>query len=214
MGLLSAIRNNSRQASLTAGLHNDMFLKAINIEDKKVNGIVTKKNCFIKFAKLNQKTGGIIGETEVSWFRLDFNSDYVLENAVEQLAQMVSILELFYTPEEVDEQFTPLNGITTYDEFKARLTTKVGAKELNEAINANISIMLEPHCGDVTKLFRLKLVYDKNGKYLQTSQYGDFVEALDKTDLKITRTELANETLAKSLANGEVSTKDTDIDDL
>lgn len=214
MGLLNSIRNNSRQASLEAGLHNDMYLKAIDIKDRKVNGLVIKKNCFIKFAKLNTKTGGIIGETEVSWFRFDFDSEYVVENAVEQLAQMVAILELFYTPEEVDEQFTVLEEFATPEEFTAKLTTKVGAKELNEAINAKMAIMLEPLCGDTEKLFRIKLVYDKTGKYLQTPQYGDFVEKLSSENLKITRTELANAAIAKAIASGESVGAEAGIDDL
>lgn len=213
MSLLNKILSTARKPELSHGIYENCVITKVEASGKKTkDGEAIKRNCFTTFATLNDK-GEVIGEKEVSWYDLDVTNEYAKDNFKEQLLQIVSIMECFFDPKDVDDVFNPIfdeAGIVDDATLETVLTDKASLKKLMAAIAANYTENMESVLNDKDNLLRLKLVYDNKGKYVQQPKYGKFVEpcsieAKDST-LKFSTFELENEAKSRNLTTTSSTT--------
>lgn len=214
MSLLKSLLDSARKPELGHEIHDNCVILEVEAggrrtkkENKEVN-----KNCFTKFAKLDEE-GKITGEKEVSWFNLDHQQEYVKDNFVNQITQLVGILECYYTPEEVNDLLDPIFSdyeIKTEEDMEAIITDKDNSKNIIEDISKKYVESLSDLIGlDSTKL-RIKLSFDTKGKYVQQPKFGIFTEPMtvEKTDskLKFSKNEEENEIKSRNLISAKKPT--------
>ena len=222
MGLLNELMSNARKADIGFGIHKNCVVLSVSNDERKTNdGELVKRNCYTTFGQLNDKKA-VVGEKTVSWFNLDNTSEYVYDSFFNQLDQMTCIMNVFH-PEgkkdpwedaflailEEEEIETGRNETELEANLREALADKATCKSLMKSIGDAYVELLENKVGAKSQPIRLKIVYDKNGKYLQQPKFEGFVESMEISDedsrLKITNTE--NQYKAKSLTQNTNTSK-------
>jgi hypothetical protein len=187
-GLFSKIQPSS--TFLDAGIHDNCVISSY----KSIDPAIKNKQNFITFVKLDDDNKEI-GRRTVSWFQFDHNGDFVYQNLQEFMVQLVGILEVYYTPEEVDELFLPFRDTDIEDtsDIIDQIKRKSELKKIFENTREDLTKLLGPvvqayEDGDYSKKSRLKLIL-KNS-YVNPPNYGNFVESMsvsaEDTVLKMT----------------------------
>lgn len=206
--LLKKLLSSARKADLGHGIHENCMIVKVEAGDRKnKDGDAVNRNCFTTFAQLNAE-GNVVAEKEISWFDLDVTSEYIRENFSEQILQLTSIMECFFTEEEIDGLFNPIfeeHGIVDDTTLDTVLADKASTKKLMREIADNYAANLEGIINDKDSLVRIKLAFDDKGKYVQQPRYGKFVElmsvATKDSVLKMTSRDADNETKSRNLSN-------------
>jgi hypothetical protein len=203
MSLLSQLLEKTRKAEIGFGIHENCRLLSIdNNERTSREGDVINKVCYLKFAKYSEK-GEVIGEKEISWFGLDATSEYTASRFITQLEQLTAILDTYLGEdvkkwEEFFDEVLKSNEVEhTMEAFEFMCQDPDKLEAVTKLIYEGFEKLLAPKIGKNSQPIALKIVFDKNGKYLQQPSFGAFV-ANTKDDLKISKTEL--EYQEKSLA--------------
>lgn len=187
-GLFSKIQPSS--TFLEAGIHDNCVIAAYKSLD---NSIKNKQN-FITFVKLNDENKEV-GRRTVSWFQFDHNGDFVYQNLQEFMVQLVGILEVYYTSEEVDNIFLPFRDTDIEDtsDIIDQIKRKSELKKIFENAHEDLTRLFAPivknyEDKDYSKRCRLKLILKNN--YVNPPNYGNFVESMNvdpaETNLKMT----------------------------
>jgi hypothetical protein len=196
--------------SLSAGIHENVKLISVDVTKRKdFNGKTIKKQLFLKFKKYTEE-GEDIGEKEIDFFLLDPEKKDVIKHLKNYLDQVLQLLRVYYTDDELFEGEKPLfdpyatlydpkihnlgereDGMDSdfaYDNIKKKVLDKnIKYKEISEAINNNIYELLKDRIGVKSRPFRLKLIESKDGEFIQIPLYSDFIERSDisKEDSKL-----------------------------
>lgn len=206
IGNIKDILNKGKAQDLEEGIHDHCRILEIDIQPRENNqGEKIKRNTYIKFGKFSENGKRKIAEKEISWFNIDPTSQYVMDNFREQIIQMAGILKAYYPEDEVLTKFDIFKGVKGFESAMNEDTT-LEVEELEDALkdkpratmlltNAIVTFyeMMKGKFGYDSQLLRIKITFDKNGKYIQQPSYGNFVESMeipeDKSTLKMTKTE-------------------------
>jgi len=207
-GLLGKLMSQARKADIGFGVHpNCVVLEVSNKERKTKEGEKITRNCYTKFGQMND-AGTITAEREISWFNIDNKSEYAFDNLKTQLTQMTAIVDAVCPVGKKDKWEEIVDGIfaeeleieldgddvdATEKEIEEAIKDKETCNALMQSLGDAYVKMLDKKVGEASNPVRFKVVYEKQGKYLQQPRYGVFVEPMDTPEedsiLKITKTE-------------------------
>lgn len=206
MNALHEILSKGKAQDLEEGIHDNCRIIDVDIQPRETNkGERIKRNTYIKLGKFDTKGKRKLAEKEISWFNIDPTSQYVLDNFREQIIQMAGILKCYYSEEEVVSKFDIFKGVTGFDTameentdleidvLEVALKNKpLATKLLTNAITSFWELMQGKYGYD-SDLIRIKLTFDKSGKYIQQPGYGNFAESMqvpeESSELKMSKTE-------------------------
>jgi hypothetical protein len=212
MSLLSKLMTNAKKAEIGFGIHEDCVITNVNNDRRKnKDGEIVKRNCYTTIGKLD-KEGNIASERIISWFDWLNTSEYVYSNFEDQLLQLTSIIDLYHPITEKKDvwgdAFSQILEDEEIDESKEAiekaLKNKQSCSALLEAIGDTYIELLSSKVGEKSDKIRVKVVYEKSGKYLQQPKFDKFVESMEvnikDSILKISPVEESYK--AKSLLTG------------
>ena len=203
---LHELLSKGKAQDLEEGIHENCKILDVDIQLRETNkGDKIKRNTFIKIGKFDSKGKRKLAEKEISWFNIDPTSQYVMDNFREQIIQMVGVLNCYYPEEEVLKSFNIFEGLEGFEtamDNDTKLEIDFIEKALKDKKSATILLsnairhfyeMMQDHYGYDSDLIRIKLTFDKSGKYIQQPGYGNFAEAMKVPEkdsvLKMTKTE-------------------------
>jgi hypothetical protein len=182
--LLNKLLSKTKKAELGFGIHSNCIISSVSNERKqnKDNEIV-KRNGYTLFSQLDSENK-IIAEKEVSWFDLDSTADLVYENFFSQLEQMTNIVDTIIVPTEKEDKWAnffsavleDLKIEENADSIKEALKTKKTCEKLMSNLVDGYAEILQDYIGDNCPKLKVKLVFDKSGKYVQMPRYGNVIE--------------------------------------
>jgi hypothetical protein len=203
MSLLKGLLKNARTADLNSGIHdNCILLNVSNAEKKNKEGVVQKRNNYTTFGKVDD-TGKVTAQKEISWFNIDSSTDYAYDNFFNQLDQMVGLLDCFVSKEDTDKAINSIfeeEEIESKEDLEEAIKDKKTTKSIMSALGGYYVEALSEHLkGDK---IRVKLCYDKNGRYIQQPKFEPFTESMlvgaADSRIRMSKTELAYEQKAQS----------------
>jgi len=206
MGLL----NKAKVSSLSDGIHSNIYISSVDIEQRKGKNGPINKMVYIKFAQLDSN-GKKKAETEVGWWKPDATSDYFKTNLQELCIQLHNILNCFMDEEEAFKAFDDVfesNGITKLENIEGRSWKKSETDALLNSLSEAFETAIAPYVGNTNDLLYLKLPTNYKGEDVEIPRYGRFVEAMavGDTTLKFTDAELKTKSKGGNVAKKAVTT--------
>jgi len=194
------LKRNAKSTELPAGIHSNVHLIKVEIDDRKDNsGNRIKKQLFLTFKKVDEE-GNVVGEKEISFFDIDPVKEYALDNLHTYIVSVKSILETFVSEKVIEKRFDPLKVLLEKDEDvdessaefkfdnikKARLKKMSTYKKIEEAVRAQFYAIVKSKIGYDSVSLRLKLEYNKNNS-VHIPRYGHFIErdSVNKKESKL-----------------------------
>jgi hypothetical protein len=189
-----------RLANLQKGIHNNCFIKGVDIEERKGKNGIINKMVYIDIAKLgknNKPTAGV----EVSWWKPDPTSDYFITNLQEMCLQLHNLLAAYVGDEEAFKAFSKVFdsvGIKDYNEIERKKWKQSEVNTLIKALSEAFKEAIDPYVGDSTKLIRVKLTTNYKGEGVEVPKYGLWVEPMSKESTELYFTDAEVKTHSKS----------------
>jgi hypothetical protein len=224
MSLLNKLMSNARKTDIGFGIHQNCVVLSVSNERKQnKDKEILKRNCHTVFGQLNEK-GEIIAEREIYWFDIDPTTEYAFDNVFNQIDQMSAIVDSLVSTAKKDAWAAAVAKLLEDEEieFPEDGTKEDAMNALKEVMKDKKSCMtfmkglgdayvsiLSKVVGKESDPLRLKIVYEKSGKYLQQPKYGAFVEpmSVDAADSRLKITKLDEENRQKSISLSNVTTK-------
>lgn len=207
-----ALLSKVNVAKLDKGIHSNVVITGVDIEDRRNNGNPSKKFLFITFAEVDPITRRKKRDIEVGWWKLDpTGNKYFQEGMLELCSQLVSILECYMTEDEVDAYFNNIfddYGFKTIEDIKEYKWKIKDCAAFMNSLKAAFYEAIKDHIGVNGKLLHLKLTTDPKGTIVELPKYGPVCEVMGdgETTLRFSNAELKNH--AKS---GNVSSMLTSV---
>lgn len=198
----------ARVSKLGFGMHDNIIITRLDIEDRKRQGTPEKKMLYIMFAAIDPETKKRKAEIELSWFKLDPVSDYFFQSLRELCVQLAGILSSFMDKDEaLDKMDSKIFGAFSYKEItelENHKWKKSDVDTVTQEIKAIFSELLLPYINDFDNLIRLKITTDNKGEYVNIPKFGIFTEnmKLETSVLKFSDYELRNHSKAGIGING------------
>lgn len=191
--LRKLLASKELRTPLDFGINENVRLISIDNTERIREGEIVKRNTFMRFAKFNSNNE-IIANSEFNYFNLDPASDYTSDNFITQISQLNNIAKVLGADKKVD----PTVGYESMNELKGDLETKKGCKKLMDETWKQFHKAVNDKIGNDSTLFRIKVVTDKTGKYMQLpSKDAIIVESLEvdlsESLLKILPFEIKNQ---------------------
>jgi hypothetical protein len=191
--LKNLLKSKVNATDLEEGIHENVFLVSIDINDRKDHtGTKIKKQCFLMFKKIDSE-GGIIGQKEISFFFVDPVKEYALDNLIELVQQIKCLLSAYLSDKDILKKYNPVSVLIEKDEEiteelgkeflydnirNTRLKMKSNYAKVENAAKDQLNKLLGKKIGLDSIPLRFKLVEDKN-KYIQIPRFGTYVESMD-----------------------------------
>ena len=198
----NSVLGRIKVAKLGYGIHDNIVITNVDVEDRKFQGTPERKMIYITFSSIDPVSKKKLAEAEVSWFKIDdHTSDYLFSNIRELAVQLHGILSCYMTEEEafdaMEEVFADWN-FKDLDELEHHKWKKKELGELMVKFRTVFAKAVAPYVGDITKLIRLKLTTDSKGEYVNIPKFGVFTEPMSvkSTNLKFSDYELRNHSKA------------------
>ena len=205
MGLL----NKAKISQLTDGIHPNVMISGVDINQRKGKNGPINKVIYIKFTELdaNKKRKA---EAEVAWWKPDASSDYFKTNLQELCIQLHNILSCFMDEEAAFNAFDDVfesNGITQLSDIESKNWKKSEVDKLLDTLAIAFKKAIDPYVGNEDDLIYLKLATNYKGEDIEIPKYGKFVEPMSvgETTLKFTDSELKTKSKAGNVTK-KVST--------
>jgi hypothetical protein len=203
--LLQQLMSKAKKPDIGFGINEDcVLLEASNVERTTKDGGVLGRSCYLKFGQKNAK-GDVFKHKEVNWFLVDPSTEWAYTSFFSQLEQVSAVVDLILPPTAEKDSwglvFAHILDSQGIDQNEKSLReAMVDAKvcvAFNLALwNAVCEVLTATLAENPSPVFKLKLVYDKSGKYLQQPREGVFVSTtVDKETLFLTDAEV----LAKNI---------------
>lgn len=178
--LRELLANKPVRTRLDFGINDNIRLIKIDNEERKKDGEIIRRNTFITFAKFSSKNE-VLASSEFSYYNLDPESDRVIENFSNQVAQLQNIANVLGSEETID----PTGDYESFDELEADLNSKKGCKKLMKKLWKEFENAVDGLYGEDSELLRLKVITDNKGKYLQLPREATVIEKMS-SDCKLT----------------------------
>jgi hypothetical protein len=159
---------------LEFGINENVKLTAVNNEEHKYDGETIARNTWMTFTKFN-KEGNAIASSEFAYYNLKHDSDYVIENFATQAGQLQNIASLLNPDAVID----PTEGYSSMEELKEDLESKKGARALQDKLYELFEEAIDGLYGLKSPFIRLKVIVDKNGKYIQLPKDQIIAESME-----------------------------------
>lgn len=166
------------KVDLDFGINENIVLRSLSIEPRLHQGTLVKRNTFMTFTQVDPVTRKAVKEHEYSFFNLNHESEYVVQNMNTKLTKLVSIVKaLGLDPkqaEEVVEKAFIAQGVTS--DIDSLVLTLKGAAMIDAALSQGFYEVLKDSLGLSGPLMTFKTTVDRKG-YLEIPLYGEFIEA-------------------------------------
>lgn len=198
---------NVNVSKLTKGIHKNIVISDIDVEERKRNGEVSKKMIYIKLVQVNPTSRERVKEVEVSWWKPDpIGNKYFSDNLLELCFQVAGIMEIYMSKEDVDAVFDGLFedlDFKTVDQIKEYNWKKSQLNTFLPEIAERFAKAMEPFVGLDGKLLHVKLTTDMKGMGAEMPKYGNFMEEMtdQAPTLKFSKSELKNHSLSGVVEN-------------
>jgi hypothetical protein len=210
----NSLLSRARVARLGKGIHEDVVITKIDIQDRKRNGILIKKMLYVTFAKLDAETGKRKSEVELSWFRLDHTSEYLFSNMRELAIQLHGILKCYMTEDEAfDAMEGDIDGLDfeAVDDMENHKWKKAEVEAVMADMQERFAEVMKDKIGLDSQKLRVKITTDNKGEGANIPSYGVFTESMevaaDDTKLRFSDNELKNHSKAGNVStNSSAST--------
>jgi len=171
------------RTQLGFGIHENVLLTKVDIVVRKNQGQIIDRNTFLTFTKYNQEEKAI-AQTEFSYWNLQYDNDFVLQNLVKQVSNLIEIVTAVTQGQEVFDPFTEA-GYESYEELKNELATKKGAKKIQDSIMNSFYEIIKDYIGKECPVLRLKVVTTFDGLYTDLPNEGAFIEICELNDSQL-----------------------------
>jgi hypothetical protein len=201
VSLAGSLLDRAKVAKLGKGIHDNVVITKVDLEERKNKGTPIKKMLYITYATIDSETKKKKNEIEVAWWTLDPTSEFFFSNLREFCVQLNGILSCYMTE---DEAFTALEkafdglGFTSVADIEAYKWKKKDVDTVQDNLKALFGAAIAPFIGTSVAPIRLKLSTDSKGENVAYSSYGVFVEpmTITETRLKFSDAELKNHSKA------------------
>ncbi len=203
--ILSAPINNK----LKFGIVENIRITAIDTDVRKKEGLPINQNIFITLSQIDIKSGEIIAQNEGSYWNLDHTSEYVMSNFIDEFTSLLGIIAaLGGDIEEFDQEVI---GACPIDiDVDTFVTTKAGAKTMQEALINATKLVIVPMIGETSPLLTCKVTVNKKG-FFELGKEHTWITAKDSTQKVAAVTFAESKRYRESLkATDEDSTKKPD----
>jgi len=188
-----SLLNRVRISEFEKGIHDNVVLSKIDINDRKGSNGIINKMVYLTFTKVDEN-GKRLAESELAWWKPDPTSDYFVTNLQELSLQLHNLVHVHLGDEEA--AFDVFK--TVFDDIDVKSVEDIHNKKwkqsdvkilLNNYKNAFNEVMKDKL---KTVKFRLKLTTNYKGEGVEIPKYGKFVEPMDvdTTELKFSASEL------------------------
>ena len=181
-----SLRSRAKSSEFQKGIHDNVMITNVDIEDRKgANGPINKM-VYIKFAQMIDDKK--VAESELSWWKPDVTSEYFKTNLQEICLQLHNVLEACVGDESAFEAFSTVFAFTGMEDYKEIESRKWKQSEVNILlINLKIAFAtaIAPFVNDSEKLLRLKLSTNYKGEDIEIPKYGKFVESMEVEETKL-----------------------------
>jgi hypothetical protein len=183
-----------RLAELQKGIHDNCFIKKVDIEDRKGKNGIINKMVYVDIAKLG-KNGKPVAHAEVAWWKPDPASEYFVTNLQELCLQLHNMLAAYVGDEEAFKAFDGVFedvGIKDYKEIENKKWKQSEVNKLVAGLSKAFKEAIDPYVGDTENLIRIKLTTNYKGEGVEIPKYGLWIEPMskEKTDLYFTDNEV------------------------
>lgn len=216
--LKRSLLNRTKVSVLSFGIHDNIVISNIDFGDRKRQGQPEKKMIYITFTTVDSETRKKKSEVELSWFKLDFSSDYLFPNIRELCVQLHGILSCYMDEEVAYEAMGKLFDEYKFGEDFSLLENykwkKKDIDNLIEKVKTLFETSILPYVGLDKDLIRVKITSDTKGEYSNIPKFGVFTEPMtvEKTTLQFSNYEHKNHskagTIDSAAANNVLKTLD------
>lgn len=212
--------SRARVAKLGKGIHENVVISKIDMEDRKKNGLITSKNLFITFATVDPATRKKKAELEMSWWRLNQTSEYFFDNLREMVIQINGILTTVMDEDEVYKAMEDLFAdwdFKSVDDMKDHKWKKPDVEKFMTNLKGKFLELIKSHVGlDSKTLLRVKVTTDKKGEYPEMPKYGTFTESMEQeeSNLRFSDAELRMHSNGGTVQNANAGSATSEISGL
>ena len=211
--LAGSLLSRVKVARFGKGIHDNVVITKIDLEERKAKGMPIKKMIYITYAIVDPVTRKKKNEAELAWWTLDPSSEFFFGNLRELCIQLQGLLCCYMSE---DDAFEAMSGVfADFPDFEsvADIEAYKWKKKDVDTLQANLgdafAKAVAPFIGDSSPLMRLKVSTDNNGENIAYPAYGVFAEPMtvETSRLKFTEAELkrhskaGNTTTAKSASS-------------
>lgn len=203
--LAGSLLSRVKVAKFGKGIHDNVVITKVDIEERKNKGMPIKKMLYITYAIIDPVTKRKKSESEISWWRLDPSSEYFFDNLQQLAIQLHSLLTCYMDEEEAFAAMEPVFEGYKFASVAELQETKWKKSEL-DVLEGNIQsaffAAITPFIGVDKTPFRLKVSTDSKGENVAYSSYGPIAERMtvNPSNLKFSESELKNHSKAGNVA--------------
>jgi len=167
------------RASLSFGHNYNIIVAGVDYEDRKGKEAAIRANTFVTLHQVDPVTREVKAKFEGSFWDLDSTSDYVLFSYNDQFTIMVALVEaLGGDLLKFAEDFIDATGIEDGVITKQHLSTKKGAKTVQDALRDAFKTTTEGKIGDTCPLLQCKMTCNKKG-FLEFGKENSWILTMD-----------------------------------
>ena len=176
MGLL----NKVKISSLQKGIHDQVIITGVDVNDRKgVNGPINKM-IYIKFTQLDA-AGKRKAEAELSWWKPEVGNDYFKSSLQEMCLQLHNILACYLGEEAAFSAFDGVFeacGLESHLDMESKVWKKSEVDVLFMGLKTAFSSAITPFINDTTNPIRLKVTTNFKGEDIEIPKYGRIAEPM------------------------------------
>lgn len=178
------IESKPVRASLVFGHNYNIIVASVDYEERKGKEAAIRANTFITLHQVDPITREVKARFEGSFWDLDPASDFVMLNYDDQFSTMVCLVDAVGGDlEQFVSDFIDAAGIEDGVITRQHLSTKKGAKVIQDALRDAFKTALEGKIGDACPLLQCKMVSNKKG-FLEFGKEANWIIPMN-SDLKL-----------------------------
>jgi len=167
------------RASLSFGHNYNIIVAGVDYEERKGKEAAIRANTFITLQQVDPITREVKAKFEGSFWDLDPTSDFVLLNYDDQFTTMVFLVDaLGGDLEQFVGDFIDATGIEDGVITKQHLSTKKGAKVIQDALRDAFKTAIDGKTGDASPLLQCKMTSNKKG-FLEFGKETNWILPMD-----------------------------------
>jgi len=171
--ILNVVSNEGSLVDIEAGIQGNIFIKDIDLEKRtnRSTGEQINRNTYVTLVQLDD-AGEEVAQRTINWGDVDPTKNYAYNVYCRNVAQMVSILECFYTKEEVRANFNIFKGYedtVLSSDLTPIISDRMESDKLTDQLGIEFKKLLEPFFGNKEHLMKIVLVFDDRGQNVNLS---------------------------------------------
>lgn len=170
-------------ARLEFGHNDNVIIEAIDFGTRTAkNGMKLNMNTFIKLSKVDpEKERKVIASSEVNFFNLNHEKDFVFNNVISQFTTLGAIIDATGGDLEKFEEAVMSNFTGDEDDAKKALKSADFCIKIQTAMQDAFKLQLDGKTGEKSDLLKCKMTVNKSG-YVEASGELDWILPMTSTD--------------------------------